>query len=1057
MLDPSYLRSIRDGIITGNIEANNNVALPDGLVGLYDQELFPPSMKWKERKETLQLFLVFALAQKEISADFAAQVLGDMWYNLSNENTSKEEKRLQRVNDLIQLHSKRFGSAGGGKYRLYHERFRVYVLQKVSQQDITQFNDKFISLCETALETISEKDIPEKESYALEFISTHFFISAMQGETECLNKDQATALKKYAYDQRFWERQVKASKGFEWSKHMLNQMMSWASKFNEEDEVIECALSKVDLYHQEQNDAPRIVQLVADGDLETALDRIEKFGGGDKEGLQRKFILYMLCLMELTLLDSKDKNHAKTSIEKLLKHFDQNIPAYQPDLINWNDFFPSYLVLFIAIENIKNNVNVESIFKRTNRFGFNKIILNNANYREFIKHYQFLVKHIDEKEDDLMNTFITMMLSFKVDDEMIELLLNKFPNKNDYIFREVLLIKIKSNSIKKSEGLFDKIRGVHSRFFVINNILSELKKSPFKPFFILLNNLFNKFDYSILDNDELKCKYWHFKALYLHLQNKIDSARVALNSSLKFLPTINSKNIDYLRSHLIPEVYCLIGKEKALQLLNDISSSFVKVKASENIVRSICMDGETDEAHKICLLFDNPFERAMLYPTISQYELLNKGFIPGIKTIKLIPRESRDASITNVIRFLLEKNRTDYAIELCNEIYFEEDKCEAYMYICEFYLAKNELKEFFFFKEKIKTNHVILDFFIRSRNLIGKEQFRNLGLDNDFAAFCDDKEISKHKNSFTKYQNYLYQNGLFNELAVLFENSLSMNKNDSNSFSKALNSLMKMYSEDHEKLLKILNYIDTKKLSNEIMILSNVKASIQSGKIEKVEELRLFIKEPIHQLEFDCYWIYGILNSGVDFESNIPLNKIHNLLSDYHKMKKSLNSYDWALAAKYYHSKSDEIMTNYFAPLLIRLTVSDSILVYIEKNNDSNLRFDVLSKFYILNGILGYDWDSESAVTLKEIIRKACDNSEISSKIRMLLNPIEKLKKNNSQTISTDKLKESNFSNQSSLELLQLYCLNHLIFDNFNYDQIKRFNSSLNIKWAIDIKNQLPN
>jgi hypothetical protein len=45
----------------------------------------------------------------------------------------------------------------------------------------------------------------------------------------------------------------------------------------------------------------------------------------------------------------------------------------------------------------------------------------------------------------------------------------------------------------------------------------------------------------------------------------------------------------------------------------------------------------------------------------------------------------------------------------------------------------------------------------------------------------------------------------------------------------------------------------------------------------------------------------------------------------------------------------------------------------------------------------------------------------------------------------------------SSLELLQLYCLNHLIFDNLNYDQIKRFNSSLNIKWAIDIKNRLSN
>ena len=147
----------------------------------------------------------------------------------------------------------------------------------------------------------------------------------MQGETECLNKEQAAALKKHAYDQEFWERQIKASKGFEWSKRMLNEMMAWASKFNEDDEVIECALNKVDLYHQEQNDAPRIVQLVADGDIETALERIEKFGGKDKEGLQRKFILYMLCLMELTLLDSKNKEYAKSGIEKILKHLSDNI------------------------------------------------------------------------------------------------------------------------------------------------------------------------------------------------------------------------------------------------------------------------------------------------------------------------------------------------------------------------------------------------------------------------------------------------------------------------------------------------------------------------------------------------------------------------------------------------------------------------------------------------------------------------------------------------------------------------------------------------------------
>jgi hypothetical protein len=172
-LDPSYIRSIRDGIINGNIEANNQEALPDGLVGLYDKELFPPTMKWKERKETLNFFLVFAIAQKEISADFASAILGDEWFNLHNDDESKEEKRLQKVNDLIQLHSKRFNSAGGGKYRLYHERFRLYVLQKVSISDIDKFNSVFISINENS----KKLAFIEAQLYNLKFLHTHAAIA----------------------------------------------------------------------------------------------------------------------------------------------------------------------------------------------------------------------------------------------------------------------------------------------------------------------------------------------------------------------------------------------------------------------------------------------------------------------------------------------------------------------------------------------------------------------------------------------------------------------------------------------------------------------------------------------------------------------------------------------------------------------------------------------------------------------------------------------------------------------------------------------------------------
>jgi hypothetical protein len=45
MINPSYIRNIQEGLRSENIEANNLEALPEGLVGLYDKELFPPTLK----------------------------------------------------------------------------------------------------------------------------------------------------------------------------------------------------------------------------------------------------------------------------------------------------------------------------------------------------------------------------------------------------------------------------------------------------------------------------------------------------------------------------------------------------------------------------------------------------------------------------------------------------------------------------------------------------------------------------------------------------------------------------------------------------------------------------------------------------------------------------------------------------------------------------------------------------------------------------------------------------------------------------------------------------
>ncbi|MBM3455885.1 MAG: hypothetical protein FJX80_12175, partial [Bacteroidetes bacterium] len=340
--DPTYLRTIHDGLVTGSVNKDNASSLPYGLVGVYEEAL-PPLTNAADRQKFNEFFAVWALLKKEVSAAFTAPLMAG-WTE-------------DQVIGYIAQYSKWFNSPVSGMYVLYHERLRTFVLQKISQDHLSRCNHALIQQSSLALQS---KSGDEWERYALEYIGTHLLLPAIQ------NREAGGELKTLAYSTTFWDRQLEISKGYEWSKKLLGEMLTWSYKHDRE-EVIECALNRIDLHHREQNDAPRIVQLVADGDIETALQRIEAFGGNDKEGLPRKFILYTLCLMEVTLLESKDKPFARNTCERLLKHLDEQLLGGH-SVLNWNDFFPSYLVFQMACALAVHDLDYGIIYRRTDNW-----------------------------------------------------------------------------------------------------------------------------------------------------------------------------------------------------------------------------------------------------------------------------------------------------------------------------------------------------------------------------------------------------------------------------------------------------------------------------------------------------------------------------------------------------------------------------------------------------------------------------------------------------------------------------------------------------------------
>ena len=113
-IEPSYLRYIYDGLEKGYLHPDNAAALPEGLIGLYD-EAFDESKPVRERQKLLEAFAIWAILKKEVSAQFVAEIL---------------DVPTQEITDFIANYSSWFTSPESGKYQLYHERLKVYLLQK---------------------------------------------------------------------------------------------------------------------------------------------------------------------------------------------------------------------------------------------------------------------------------------------------------------------------------------------------------------------------------------------------------------------------------------------------------------------------------------------------------------------------------------------------------------------------------------------------------------------------------------------------------------------------------------------------------------------------------------------------------------------------------------------------------------------------------------------------------------------------------------------------------------------------------------------------------------
>jgi hypothetical protein len=353
--NPLYLKLLCDAMENGEILVNDIGALPKKIDEYY-KAILDRYAKYLDGDALLSGLFTFAASKDYLTMEHLRLI------------NKLGEATVQRIaSTIIEVLFENPTTKNVLDYQLFHESFRDYLL-KEKGGSVQEAAERIIDFCSDwkNLEGTWE------QRYTLQYYAIHL--------SESKKEARGDTLMQLIYDNEFVTVQKKVLNRFNASNGLYRLALKKANVLKRDEDMMEAALCLVDLKYEEANEAPQIVEMVANGEIDLAMQRIESFGGPDKEGLKRKFILYMLCLMELTLLESKDKPFSRTCIEKLLNHLDEHLPI-DYSVLDWGKFFPSYLMLQLACEWTRMDLDFKFIYMRANSIIFEHII-DSGNYND---------------------------------------------------------------------------------------------------------------------------------------------------------------------------------------------------------------------------------------------------------------------------------------------------------------------------------------------------------------------------------------------------------------------------------------------------------------------------------------------------------------------------------------------------------------------------------------------------------------------------------------------------------------------------------------------------
>ena len=295
-LEPTYLRYIYDGLLKGSIHPENAAELPDGLIGLYE-EAFDERTSVVKRQKLLQRFAIWALLKKEVSAAFVAEVLGET---------------QDDIQKFISSYSAWFNSPESGKYQLYHERLKVYLLQKMSEGEVAKLNTLIVDYL---VQKVNEAQQSESVTYCFEKLSFHLFLNAyFTGNSDLFAQ--------YCLDDNFKKRQFELSGYYDWEEKMMALGVEYFSL--KQDPLCHRIVFEKTKIQFKKKDIDLILYLIRKGEIETVFQFFRNIN--EVNLYARVEIAYFYLLSFFEIFEKEDWNFIKKKEigSRLLEIFEDN-------------------------------------------------------------------------------------------------------------------------------------------------------------------------------------------------------------------------------------------------------------------------------------------------------------------------------------------------------------------------------------------------------------------------------------------------------------------------------------------------------------------------------------------------------------------------------------------------------------------------------------------------------------------------------------------------------------------------------------------------------------